>query len=220
MTKILLIEDELALQRAIAEGLRSLDFTVVTASDGKEALDLFFDTTFDLILLDLNLPHIDGLELLRIFREDSLDIKIIILSARSEVDDKVLGLNLGSNDYLAKPFDFNELIARINNLLRRDFIQQTAIVSYKEFQLDTTSKTLLYDDQAITLTNIEFSILYTLFQKQNRIVPTEELITAVWDEDIEHDTLNNTLKVHINKLRSKLPRSLIHNKWGVGYYVE
>lgn len=217
MARILVIEDELVLQNAIVEGLRSLGFEVDGAGDGHEALDKFFTQEYDLVILDLNLPNLDGLELLKIFREDSLESRVIILSARSEVEDKVIGLNSGANDYLAKPFDFKELVARINALLLRDFIQYQSIIKCQDYELDLVGKRLVYKDDSINLSKTEYDILEYLFRRQKTIISSEQLIDILWPED---DSARNKLKVHISNIRNKMPVNIIHSKWGVGYYVE
>lgn len=217
MAKILVVEDEIVLQHAIIEGLKSLGYTVDGASDGHAALDRFFEEVYDLIILDLNLPNLDGLELLKIFREDRMDCRIIILSARSEVEEKVAGLNLGANDYLAKPFDFKELVARVNGLLLREFVQYQSTIKHKDYELDLVNKRLRYQDDMINISKTEFEILEFLFRRKNTIVSPEQFIDLLWPED---DGAKNKLKVHISNIRNKLPENIIHSKWGVGYYVE
>ena len=119
--KLLIIEDEESLQTALSKGFRKLEYTVDTASDGDEALEQFFSNTYALVVLDLNLPKLDGMEVLREIRIDNKDLPVLILSARSEVEDKIAGFDEGANDYLAKPFHFGELEARVRALLRRSF---------------------------------------------------------------------------------------------------
>lgn len=217
MAKILVVEDELVLQNAIMEGLKSLGFEVDGAGDGHEALDKFFVEEYDLIILDLNLPNMDGLEVLKIFREDRIDCRIIILSARSEVEEKVAGLNLGANDYLAKPFDFKELVARVNGLLLREFVQYQSVIKCNDYELDLVTRRLVYHKEQINLSKTEFDILEFLFRRQKTIITSEQFIDILWPDD---DGAKNKLKVHISNIRNKMPVNIIHSKWGVGYYVE
>lgn len=218
MTRILVVEDELALQNAIIEGLKSLGFIVDGVSDGATALDYYYANNYDLILLDINLPYIDGFELLKLFREENLNVKIIVLSARGEVEDKVLGLNLGSNDYISKPFNFMELVARINNLLSRDFLQYSSEICINNYCLDTTKKMLFYQQEIIELTSTEYEILLYLFRNKNIILTSEKIMESIWENDV--DCNKASLKVHISHLRNKMPENIIFNKRGVGYYVK
>lgn len=217
MKQLLVVEDELALQNVLVAGLELLGYKVDGASDGREAMDLYYENNYDLIILDLNLPYIDGIQLLKEFRQDNPKISIIILSARGDVEDKVKGLNLGANDYLPKPFNFDELVARINGLLRREFIQYNEVINLGEYVLDTTNRTLTFQGKEISLSKKEYEMLFLLFTNQNRCLESFELIEAIWGE--EYDTVDR-LKVLVNKLRKKLPTNIIKNKWGVGYYVD
>lgn len=216
MKRLLVVEDELALQKALVTGLKSLGYNVDGANDGREAQDLYYENYYDLIILDLNLPFIDGIDLLKEFREENPKLNIIILSARSEVEDKVKGINLGANDYLAKPFNFEELVARINALLRREFIQYGEYIVLEEYLLDTINKKLKFKDEEISITPKEYDLIHLLFTNQNRCLESLELIESLWE--YENGTMEK-LKVLINKLRKKLPIDIIKNKWGVGYFV-
>ena len=138
--KLLIIEDEESIQFALRKGFTKLGYTIDTASDGEEALDLYFSNTYSLILLDLNLPKLDGLEVLKEIRYDNKNLPVLILSARSEVEDKISGLDLGANDYVAKPFNFKELDARIRALLRRDFSTKDTTYECDDIRVDTSLK--------------------------------------------------------------------------------
>lgn len=216
MKRILVVEDELSLQKALVKGLRAFNFVVDSASDGNEALDCYYDNYYDLIILDLNLPYIDGIDLLKEFRHDNVDLNIIILSARDEVEDKVKGLNLGANDYLAKPFNFEELVARVQALLRREFLQHTQSIIIGDYCLNTTHRELKYFDTTINISRKEYDLLFLLFTNQNTCLESMTLIDKLW---LDETGSIDKLKVLINKLRKKLPTDLIKNKWGVGYYV-
>lgn len=216
--KILLVEDEELLSNAIVKGLKQLGFAVDQAFDGEEALYAYEVNAYDLIVLDLNLPVIDGVEVLRRIRKADLETKILILSARSEVGDRVLGLNEGANDYVVKPFDFEELIARIHNLIRRAFIQAPAVLRVGELAIDVLAKSVTLGQAPLSLTNKEYGILEYLMLNQGRVVSQSELIEHVWDS--EADPFSNALKSHLHALKKKLgDMDLICNVRGQGYII-
>lgn len=216
--KLLIVEDELSLQSALTGGFTKLKYAVDTASDGEEALECYYSSFYDAIILDLNLPKIDGIDVLKEIRKDSPITKIIILSARSDVEDKIAGLDLGANDYLAKPFHFKELEARVRALIRRDFSVKDSIISSSGLTMDTAAKKVTYYNADITLTKKEYGILEYLFMNKGSIVSNEDIIEHVWNS--EGDIFSNAFKVHINALRKKLPNNIIKNMRGQGYYVE
>lgn len=216
MKRLLIVEDELALQNVLVKGLSSLGYTVEGASNGQEAQDLYYENLYDLVILDLNLPFIDGIELLKEFRQDNPNLNIIILSARSDVEDKVEGLNLGANDYLGKPFNFDELVARVRGLLRREFLQHNETILLDDYALDTVNQILRYQNEEINISRKEYELLYLLFTNQNRCMESLEIIDRIWGYE---DGTIEKLKVLVSKLRKKLPMDVIQNKWGVGYYV-
>lgn len=216
--KILVVEDEVDLQRALKNGLTKQGHHVDVASDGKQALDLFFSHVFDLIILDLNLPFYDGLELLKVFRKDNDTVNILILSARADIKDKIQGFDLGANDFLAKPFFFAELDARIRALSRRKFLVENIVIKSKYVELDTARKCVLVKGELVMLTKKEYGILEYLMRNMERIVSLEEIIEHVWEN--EHNSFSNSIKVHLNNLRKKMGHDIIHNKRGEGYYVE
>jgi DNA-binding response OmpR family regulator len=216
--KLLIVEDEIALQKALIKGFQKLDYTVDTASDGEQALELYFDNKYNLIVLDLNLPKIDGLDVLSEIRNENKEIPVLILSAKSEVTDKISGLDMGANDYLAKPFHFGELEARVRALLRRNFKTTDTVIDCGGVTLDTALKKAFYNDTEISLTKKEYGIFEYLMLNRGRTVSGEELIEAVWESDA--DMFTNAFKVHINAIRKKLPEDFIKNAKGQGYYVE
>lgn len=216
--KLLIVEDEKNLSSALKRGFEKLGYAVDVAMDGEEALEYFFGAWYDAVILDLNLPKKDGLEVLREMRQENPDIRVLILSARSEIEDKITGLDLGANDYMGKPFHFQELEARVRALLRRNFATQSTRLVSGDLVLDTAGKKLYHMGAEIQLTKKEYGILEYLFVHKGNVVSGEELIEHVWNH--EADMFTNAFKVHINSLRKKLPANTIQNKRGQGYYVE
>ncbi|WP_375162241.1 response regulator transcription factor [Fictibacillus sp. WQ 8-8] len=220
--KILVVEDDLSIQRSINMGLRKFGYAVDSASDGEEALQMVEIYEYDAVVLDLNLPKIDGIEVLREIRNDNPDIKVLILSARFEIEDKIFGLDTGANDYMVKPFHFRELEARLRALLRRRFIQTDTRLSYGEILIDTALKAVYIKDNPMELTKKEYGILEYLILNKDKIVSTEEIMEHLWDNSF--DGFSNSLKVHINSLKKKLAvflgdQEVIKNKRGFGYYI-
>ena len=216
--KLLIVEDEKSLQHALSKGFRKLEYTVDTASDGEEALDMFFSNTYALIVLDLNLPKLDGMEVLREIRVDNKTIPVVILSARSDIIDKITGLDEGANDYLAKPFHFKELEARVRALLRRNFTTSSVVIDIGDIQIDTATKKLFMSGKEISLTKKEYGIMEYLFLRRGEPINAAELIEYIWESNAEN--VFNSFKVHISVLRRKLPEGFIKNARGHGYYVE
>lgn len=219
--RILVVEDEKDLCNAIAEGLEIDGYAVDTCNDGQTAFELMLLESYDLIILDLNLPKMDGLDILKKVREENKDLKILILSARGNVSHKVLGLDLGANDYLTKPFDFEELEARIRCLLRRKFIQENSIITFDALSLDTTKRALTIGKTEVKLTKKELSLLEYLLLNQEKIISQEELMEHIWD--MESNSFSNAVRVHIASLRKKLKAELgydlIQTKIGEGYFL-
>lgn len=217
--RILLVEDEKDLNRILAKGLKKIGYAVDGAFDGEEALFMFDVNEYDLILLDLNLPKIDGLDVLKEIRKRNLYIKVIILSARVDIDQRVEGLDAGANDYMIKPFDFKELEARIRTLLRMSFTQNPSVLYCIDLSLNTNTRKVYIKDQEIELTRKEFCILEYLMQNRERLISNEELFEHVWDN--EADEFSNTLKFHVHSLKKKLGQysdiEYIINKRGHGY---
>lgn len=219
---ILVVEDERALCDTIVRSLRRLAYSVDFCYNGNKALELIDVERYDLILLDLNLPGTDGMTVLRTLRETDHETRVLILSARSEVADKVEGLDAGANDYLAKPFHLAELEARIRSLTRRQFTQNDVVLSCGDLAFDTKARTASVAGQALTLTRKEIGILEYLLLNKGRPVSQEELIDHVWDNSV--DNFSNSIRVHISSLRKKLRAALgydpIRNRIGEGYVME
>lgn len=220
--RILLVEDEKMLSDMIAKGLRNTGYAVDTAYDGEDALFQYEVNDYDLIILDLNLPKVDGLDVLRKIRETDGEIKILILSARTKIGDRILGLDEGANDYLIKPFDFGELAARIRGLLRRKFVQAPPILDLNDLRVDTKAKKVMIADTVIVLTRKEYGILEYLLIHKNRVISAEELTEHVWDS--EFDPFSNTFRYHIHSLKKKLSMvsgtEYIKTVYGQGYIME
>ncbi|EPD53725.1 hypothetical protein HMPREF1210_00548 [Paenisporosarcina sp. HGH0030] len=219
--RILVVEDELDLQEAIADGLRIDGYAVDTCDNGEDAYELLYEVNYDLVVLDLNLPQMDGLEVLEKIRDEKPELKVLILSARSSVNDKVKGLDIGGNDYLAKPFDFAELEARIRNLLRRKFVQENSMLSFDVIKIDLSKRITVVNDNEIALTKKEFALFEYLLLHKDRVVSQEELIEHVWDQNA--DIFSGAIRVHIATLRKKLKAVLnydpIGTKIGEGYFL-
>ena len=219
---LLVIEDERVLCETIVRSLRRLAYSVDHCYDGDQALELLGTEQYDLVLLDLNLPGKDGMTVLRTFRQRDRKTPVLILSARSEVKDKVEGLDAGANDYLSKPFHLAELEARIRSLTLRQFTQQDVLLTFKALSFDTRSRTATVDGQTLALTSKETGILEYLMVHQGRPVSQEELMEHVWDNSV--DSFSNSIRVHISALRKKLRAALgydpIRNRIGEGYLME
>jgi DNA-binding response OmpR family regulator len=216
--KLLIVEDEPSIQKALAKGFKKLGYAADSAVDGEEALELFYGNFYDLVLLDLNLPKVDGIDVLKEIRKENQDIPVLILSARCEVEDKIIGLDTGANDYLAKPFHFAELDARVRALLRRSFKTSGTILECGSVKIDMALKKAYQNGQETGLTKKEYCILEYLLLKKGEVVGSSELFEHIWDS--EADSFSNSLKVHINSLRKKLPENFIKTTRGQGYYVE
>ncbi len=220
--RLLLIEDEEDLINTLSRGLRKVGYAVDTATDGRDGLDLFYMNEYDLIILDLNLPSMDGLEILSKIREENQDCKILILSARSNYEQRIEGLDKGADDYLVKPFDFGELNARIRNLLRRSFTKQSTKLKYENIIIDMAKRTVYGENnENIDIRPKEFAILEYLIINRGRVISAEELIEHIWDND--ESMFSNVIKVHLSNLRKKLNKhckeEIILNVRGVGYTI-
>jgi len=215
--KLLIVEDEESLNKVLVKVLRKLGYTTDSAFDGDEAIDLYFDNSYDLVILDLNLPKMDGMEVLKAIREDNAELPILILSARSEIDDKIQGLDEGANDYLTKPFHFDELTARVRALLRRNFQMSGAKIEIGDVILDTTTKTFTVEGNLVPLSKKEYGVMAYLMLRKGETISAQKLIESVWESDT--DDMEKSFYVHISALRRKLPEGFIKNVRGQGYYV-
>ncbi len=219
--RILVVEDETSLCETIAKGLRLDGYEVDLCFDGGEAWDMILSESYDLIILDLNLPGMDGMEILKNIRNEDIETNILILSARSTLQDKIDGLDGGANDYLCKPFHFEELEARVRSLTRRRIIQNNILLKCGELSLDTKARTAFAKGCELSLTRKELGVLEYLMLHQECLVSQEELIQHVWDQSV--DSFSNSIRVHISTLRKKLKSALgydpITNRIGQGYLI-
>lgn len=221
--RILVVDDEPSLLKALKHSLEREGYQVVTAQTGAKALQLINDQDFDLLVLDLMLPEVDGLAVCRQVRLRS-NLPIIMLTARSEDLDKIIGLEMGADDYVTKPFNMRELLARIRALLRRSravpFSNQ-ATISIGDLQVDLARQRVLVRGREVELTAREFSILQVLVRHPGRVYHRSDLLKLVWGYEQTSD--DRTIDVHIRRLREKLeldpsrPKYIL-TKWGVGYY--
>lgn len=200
--RLLIIEDEVDFAHALVKGLERQGYAVDLAYDGEEGWKLAMVNDYDLLILDLNLPKMDGLEVCRRLCASHPSLPILILSARSEPDERVQGLDLGADDYLVKPFHFAELVARIRSLLRRDMRIRTPLLQYKDLKLDPAARVAWQGNHRLELTSKEFGILEYLLRHQGEIISQEALLEHVWD--MQTNPFTNTVRVHINSLRRKV----------------
>jgi DNA-binding response OmpR family regulator len=219
--KILVVEDEHLIANALKKGLEQEHYTVDLAFDGLEGFDLASSGDYDLILLDLMLPKMDGLEICRQLRSQQNHVPILMLTAKSQLEDKVKGLNCGADDYLTKPFAFEELLARIRALSRRPQNSAAEILTVGDLSLNLSTYEVLRQNKSISLSGKEYSLLECLLRHTNKILTKDQLIQHVWS--YESDILPNTVEVYIRNLRQKIDKNykvkLIKTVRGFGYKV-
>ncbi|MCP1380857.1 response regulator transcription factor [Runella salmonicolor] len=221
---LLLVEDETKVAAFIKKGLERQGFTVEIAEDGREGQRLFDERTFDLIILDVNLPFMDGVELAAYIRTKNAQIPLLMLTALDTTADKLAGFDAGVDDYLVKPFDFMELVARLKALLKRAVktIEQTNVLRVADLELDLDQKLARRGGQTIDLTAKEFALLEYLMRNRGRVVSKVDIAEKVWD--IDFDTGTNFIEVYINYLRKKIDKEtankLIHTVVGMGYTLK
>ena len=221
LPRVLLVEDEKKTRESVAEGLRLETWVVTTAADGGEAADCLERGAFDLIVLDWMLPDRDGIDVLRQFRRDGVQAPVLMLTARGAVDDRVLGLEAGADDYLAKPFAFVELLARCRALLRRPVLGTGNLLNCGDLQLDTRARVAVRAGKEIALTPREVDVLEYLLRSQGQIVTREMLERDVWKQTHRFTSLDNVIDVQLMRLRKKVDddgaEKLIHTLRGLGY---
>lgn len=216
--RILLVEDDELLGDALKAGLMQLDYAVDWLKDGSSALSALKTENFDLIILDLGLPKLMGMELLKLARKNDVKTPILILTAHDSIDDRVKGLDNGADDYMTKPCDLDELGARARALIRRSQGRADASIQYENITLDPAAHSVLLDGKAVKIARREFAILHKLLENTGQVLSRESLIQSIygWDEDVE----SNALEVHVHNLRKKLNANFIKTIRGVGYIIE
>jgi two-component system, OmpR family, response regulator len=219
--QVLVIEDEVKVANFISRGLEEEGYTVVVAFDGREGLDLLQSQEFDLVLLDLMIPQIDGLQVLKSARESGITTPILILTAKSAKEDVVRGLDTGSDDYLTKPFSFEELLARMRALTRRGSTKESHLVRYREMILDPFARTLSVGGQEVELTEKEYLMVELLIRNCERPLTRREIAEYVW-QNVADST--NIVDVYVNFLRKKIEtisqKKYIQTVRGTGYILK
>jgi two-component system copper resistance phosphate regulon response regulator CusR len=220
--RVLVVEDDVRIAAFVAKGLRENSYAVDTAADGEEALYMASLSPYDLFVLDVNLPYKDGFAVCRELREGGNSKPILMLTARDAVDDRVWGLDTGADDYLVKPFEFRELLARLRALLRRNVESRAAKIVIADLEIDTVSQTVRRSDRPVELTTKEYSLIEFLALNRGRVVGREEISEHVWNDSF--DPFSNLIEVYIKRLRKKLDEGyslqLIHTRRGSGYILD
>jgi len=220
--KILIVDDEPELLDQLSQTLGKQKYDIDTAIDGEAALDKLFANSYDLILLDIMLPKRDGLTVLREIRNEKIKTPVLMLTAKGEIEDKIKGLDLGADDYLAKPFSIAELLARIRALLRRRTEHASSILAVKDISLNTITREVMKGNRTIQLTPKEFSILEFLLYNKNMVVSRVSLSEHVWEDYFDPFTMSNYIDVHIKNLRRKIGDTcgtIVRTIRGIGYII-
>ena len=220
--RILLVEDSERLQRSVSTGLRKAGYAVDATGDGKEGLWMAQSNDYDVIVLDLMLPGLDGLSILKRLRAGGRDTHVLILTAKDTVDDRVLGLRTGADDYLIKPFAFDELLARVQALARRSHGVKSPLIIVGDLQIDTSARTVRRGDKVLDLSAREYSLLEYLAARRGQVVSRTEIEQHIYDERVE--LMSNVVDAAVYALRKKidLPTapSLIQTRRGMGYVLQ
>jgi DNA-binding response OmpR family regulator len=213
--KILLVEDDPLLGEGVADAFKYQGHVVEWACSGQQALTLAQGSVFDVVVLDLGLPDMEGLAVLSALRKAKLTMPVLILTARDSCDEKVLGLDQGADDYMAKPFDLPELLARLRALVRRHAGRVEPVLSYQGIEVNPAEHSVMYQGQAVAMSRHEFELLSHLMAYPTRVFSREVLVEQLysWSEDIG----SNTVEVYVHHLRKKLGKSVIETVRGVGY---
>lgn len=216
--KILVIEDEIKLNKNIKEGLKNRGYAIDSAFDGEEGEKLARFGDYDLIILDIMLPNKSGIEVCKDIRSMKKGVPILMLTAKDSVEDKVTGLDAGADDYLVKPFSFDELTARIRALLRRPSISSNDVLTLNDLRLDTRIQEVTIKGKRVDLTLREYALMEYLLRNVGTVFTRDDLLEHVWDRN--HDSFSNVVDVHLKNLRKKLPQiyaKRIETVWGKGY---
>ena len=220
--RLLVVEDEKKVASFIRKGLEEEGYAVDLVSDGKTGLIMGLDGIHDLIILDINLPKMDGLSILRELRNKNVKTPVLLLTVRAAIEDKVIGLDTGADDYLTKPFAFQELLARVRALLRRRADAESPLLQVADLTLDPATRLVSRGDQKIELTAKEFALLSYFMRNPGRVLTRTMIAEHVWDYDF--DPMTNVIDVYVNYLRKKIEaggeEKLIHTVRGVGYVMK
>ena len=218
--RILIVEDEKKVALFLKKGLQAEAFSIDIAADGVEALSMVRQDVYDAVILDIMLPKKDGIQVLKEMRASQLDTPVLMLTSKADVEDRVQGLNLGADDYLAKPFAFSEVLARIRAIVRRKGAEtQSSVLEIGDLRMDLLAREVQRNGQPIELTNKEFELLEYLLRNRRRVLSRIILMEHIWDMHFDSET--NIVDVVVNRLRRKIddpfPAKLIHTVRGVGY---
>lgn len=220
--RVLLAEDDQRIANFIIKGLRENAYAVDAVINGEDALYQAAINTYDIIILDVMMPLKDGFEVCRELRKDGVKTPVLMLTARDAVADRISGLDYGADDYLTKPFEFGELLARLRALLRRSGEIRPPKIVVEDLEIDTMAQTVRRGGRVIALTTKEYTLLEYLAREQGKVVGREEIAEHVWDENF--DVFSNLIEVYVNRLRSKIDEGfdvhLIHTKRGAGYILK
>lgn len=220
--RILVVEDEKDLNNIITKHLKKNNFSVDSVFNGEEALEYLEYGTYDLIVLDIMLPKVNGYEVVKKLRENKNETAVLMLTARDSIDDKIKGLDLGADDYLIKPFDFGELLARIRALVRRKYGNTSNTLEIDDLCIDIAKKTVVRGGKNIELTGKEYEVLEYLIQNKGHVLSRDKIRDSVWDYGYEGES--NIIDVLIKNIRKKIDignsKPLIHTKRGLGYVLK
>ena len=213
--KILIVEDDLSLASQIMTAVEQAGWVAESAPDGLEAVYQVTEQSFDAVILDLGLPRLDGLSVLRSMRDQNIHLPVIILSARDTLHDRIEGLNAGADDYLCKPFQMAELVARLRAQIRRGSGQTSPVIAIGELALDTRTSGVYWQGQPLKLTALELKILSYMMHNPGRIISRSELVEHIYRQDFDRDS--NTIEVFIRRIRQKVGHNVIETARGLGY---
>ena len=220
--RILVVEDEKDLNNIITKHLKKNNFSVDSVFNGEEALEYLDYGTYDLIILDIMLPKVNGYEVIKKLRENKNETAVLMLTARDSIEDKIKGLDLGADDYLIKPFDFGELLARIRALVRRKYGNTSNTMEIDDLCIDIVKKTVVRGGKNIELTGKEYEVLEYLIQNKGHVLSRDKIRDSVWDYGYEGES--NIIDVLIKNIRKKIDignsKQLIHTKRGLGYVLK
>ncbi|MEZ0536379.1 response regulator transcription factor [Caldicellulosiruptoraceae bacterium PP1] len=219
--RLLVIEDQINLLKTISRRLQEVGYAVDIAQDGEEGLNYILDIQYDLIILDIMIPKIDGLSLLKLIRERGIHIPVLFLTAKDTIEDRVKGLDAGADDYLVKPFSFDELLARIRALLRRQNNNRETVIKIMDLVIDLNTRTVMRSGKLIELTSKEYAVLEYLAKNKGRVLTRSQIAEHIWNYDFEGSS--NIVDVYIRYLRRKIDdefdNKLIQTVRGTGYII-